>query len=118
MENRLAELWSIMNLLNPGLLGSAAQFQRALRRPRSSASATTARAQRLQRLVAPFLLRRTKAQVLTDLPPRTEIVHRVEPGAEERALPGSAAARAPCSASRSVAADAGAGQAASTCWPS
>jgi SNF2 family DNA or RNA helicase len=40
----------------------------------------------LRRLVAPFLLRRTKAQVLTDLPPRTEIIHRVEPGPEERAF--------------------------------
>jgi SNF2 family DNA or RNA helicase len=41
---------------------------------------------RLRRLVSPFLLRRTKAQVLADLPPRTEIVHRVEPGPEERAF--------------------------------
>ena len=41
---------------------------------------------RLRRLVAPFLLRRTKAQVLTDLPPRTEIVQRIEPEADERAL--------------------------------
>ena len=41
---------------------------------------------RLRRLVAPFLLRRTKAEVLADLPPRTEIVHEVVPGPRERAL--------------------------------
>ncbi|MDP3084409.1 MAG: DEAD/DEAH box helicase, partial [Rubrivivax sp.] len=85
VENRLADLWSIMNLLNPGLLGSAAQFNErfagAIERQRDDG----ARA-RLRRLVAPFLLRRTKAQVLTDLPPRTEIIHRVEPGPEERAF--------------------------------
>lgn len=85
VENRLADLWSLMNLLNPGLLGSANRFAErfghAIERGRDAA----ARA-RLRRLVAPFLLRRTKAQVLTDLPPRTEIVHRVEPTAEERAF--------------------------------
>ena len=85
VENRLADLWSIMNLLNPGLLGSAAQFQQrfagAIERQRDDGTR-----ERLRRLVAPFLLRRTKAQVLTDLPPRTEIVHRIEPGPEERAF--------------------------------
>uniref|UniRef100_UPI003783F7C8 DEAD/DEAH box helicase n=1 Tax=Aquabacterium sp. TaxID=1872578 RepID=UPI003783F7C8 len=85
VENRLADLWSIMNLLNPGLLGSATQFAdrfgNAIERARDEAAR-----QRLRRLVSPFLLRRTKAQVLDDLPPRTEIIHRVEPGAEERAF--------------------------------
>jgi SNF2 family DNA or RNA helicase len=40
----------------------------------------------LRRLLSPFLKRRTKSEVLTDLPPRTEIVHDVVPGAKERAL--------------------------------
>jgi len=85
VENRLADLWSIMNLLNPGLLGSSGQFgeryANAIERDRDPAAQA-----RLRRLVAPFLLRRTKGQVLQDLPPRTEIIHRVEPGPEERAF--------------------------------
>ena len=85
VENRLADLWSIMNLLNPGLLGSSAQFGERFANAIERGRDDTAR-HRLRRLVQPFLLRRTKAQVLTDLPPRTEIVHRVEPGPEERSF--------------------------------
>ncbi len=85
VENRLADLWSIMNLLNPGLLGSSGQFNdrfaSAIERGRDDSARL-----RLRRLVSPFLLRRTKAQVLPDLPPRTEIVHRIEPGPEERSF--------------------------------
>jgi superfamily II DNA or RNA helicase len=85
VENRLADLWSIMNLLNPGLLGSSGQFNdrfaSAIERQRDDGAR-----QRLRRLVSPFLLRRTKAQVLPDLPPRTEIIHRIEPGPEERSF--------------------------------
>ncbi len=85
VENRLADLWSIMNLTNPGLLGSANRFAERFAGPieRDGDDATR---QRLRRICSPFLLRRTKGQVLTDLPPRTEIVHRVEPGPEERAF--------------------------------
>ncbi|MDP1650221.1 MAG: DEAD/DEAH box helicase [Rubrivivax sp.] len=83
VENRLADLWSLMNILNPGLLGSQTRFNErfaaAIEREHDDAAR-----QRLRRLISPFLLRRTKVQVLTDLPPRTEIVHRVEPGPEER----------------------------------
>jgi SNF2 family DNA or RNA helicase len=85
VENRLADLWSIMTLLNPGLLGSAARFAERFGNPIERQHNDAARA-RLRRLVSPFLLRRTKAQVLTDLPPRTEIVHRIEPDAGERAF--------------------------------
>lgn len=85
VENRLSDLWSIMNLVNPGLLGSAARFAERFANPIERQRSEAARA-RLRRLVAPFLLRRTKAQVLADLPPRTEIVERVEPADDERAL--------------------------------
>jgi SNF2 family DNA or RNA helicase len=85
VENRLADLWSIMNLLNPGLLGSASRFAERFGNPIERQRNEAARA-RLRRLVSPFLLRRTKAQVLADLPPRTEIVQRIEPEAEERAF--------------------------------
>ena len=85
VENRLGDLWSIMNLLNPGLLGSAARFAERFGNPVERQRNDAARA-RLRRLVSPFLLRRTKAQVLADLPPRTEIVQRIEPDADERAF--------------------------------
>ncbi len=85
IENRLGELWSIMGFANPGLLGSAEQFSQRFASPiERDGDAQSSR--RLRRLIAPFLLRRTKGEVLTDLPPRTEIVHDVVPGKRERAL--------------------------------
>ena len=85
IENRLGELWSIMGFANPGLLGSAEQFNQRFAAPIERDGDASA-SRRLRRLVAPFLLRRTKGEVLTDLPPRTEIVHDVVPGKRERAL--------------------------------
>ena len=85
IENRLGELWSIMGYTNPGLLGSAEQFAQRFATPIERDGDAQA-SRRLRRLVAPFLLRRTKGEVLTDLPPRTEIVHDVVPGKRERAL--------------------------------
>ncbi|MBC7727467.1 MAG: ATP-dependent helicase, partial [Microbacteriaceae bacterium] len=85
IENRLAELWSIMAFANPGLLGSAEQFNQRFAGPIERDGDPQA-GRRLRRLVAPFLLRRTKAEVLADLPARTEIVHEVVPGPRERAL--------------------------------
>ena len=89
IENRLGELWSIMGFCNPGLLGSAERFAKAFANPIEREEDPHVKAQasrRLRRLLSPFLLRRTKAEVLTDLPPRTEIVHEVVPGPKERAL--------------------------------
>jgi SNF2 family DNA or RNA helicase len=85
IENRLSELWSIMGFANPGLLGSMEQFNQRFAGPIERDGDQQA-GRRLRRLVAPFLLRRTKAEVLADLPPRTEIVHEVVPGSRERAL--------------------------------
>jgi SNF2 family DNA or RNA helicase len=85
VENRLTELWSLMSLLNPGLLGSQAQFQERFAGPIERQQDPAVR-QRLRRIISPFLLRRTKAQVLQDLPPRTEIVHLVVPSEAERSL--------------------------------
>ena len=85
VENRLGDLWSIMNLVNPGLLGTAHQFGERFAGPIEKQRDTATR-QRLRRLVSPFLLRRTKAQVLQDLPHLTEIIHRVEPSAQERSF--------------------------------
>jgi SNF2 family DNA or RNA helicase len=84
IENRLGELWSIMRAVNPGLLGSAARFAERFAGPIERQGDKHAQKQ-LKRLIAPFVLRRTKAQVLDDLPPRTELVLRVQPDDAEAA---------------------------------
>lgn len=73
VENRLAELWSIMRFCNPGLLGSLSQFTARFSGPIERNRDREVQ-RRLRRLIAPFVLRRTKSQVLEDLPPRTELV--------------------------------------------
>ncbi|MFZ2988861.1 DEAD/DEAH box helicase, partial [Ideonella sp.] len=84
IENRLAELWSIMRACNPGLLGNLTRFNERFAGPIERQRDRQAQRQ-LRRLIAPFILRRTKAQVLDDLPPRTELVLKVEPDAAEQA---------------------------------
>ena len=88
IENRLAELWSVMRFCNPGLLGPLTRFNERFAGPieRRSGEGRNRDAQRaLRRLIAPFVLRRTKPQVLQDLPPRTELVLSIEPEAAEAA---------------------------------
>jgi len=106
VENRLAELWSIMAFANPGLLGSAEQFNQRFATP-IEREGDAAASRRLRRLVAPFLLRRTKAEVLADLPARTEIVHTVVPGSRERALLEALRQQAEESVNQTLAASAG-----------
>jgi superfamily II DNA or RNA helicase len=79
IENRLSELWSLFAFLNPGLLGTLAAFRRRYEEAGAGRS-------RLRSLIAPFLLRRLKSQVLSELPPRTEITLNVQLGDQERAL--------------------------------
>ncbi len=85
MENHLGELWSLFDFLNPGLLGEARQFQRLFRKPIEQGADPETRA-RLARRVAPFLLRRTKEQVATDLPEKTEIVRTIDLAGPQRDL--------------------------------
>ncbi len=66
IENRLLDLWSLFAFAQPGLLGTQAAFRRAYAEDDPGARA------RLHRRVRHFILRRTKAQVATDLPSRTE----------------------------------------------
>jgi len=66
VENHIGELWSIFEFLNPGQLGSATRLKKFLAGGRGNAADIVARA------VRPYLLRRTKAQVLSDLPEKTE----------------------------------------------
>jgi len=84
IENRLAELWSIMRACNPGLLGSLSRFNERFAGPIERQRDKTAQRQ-LRRLIAPFILRRTKSQVLDDLPPRTELILKVQADAAEQA---------------------------------
>ena len=72
IENRLGELWAIMDLVNPGLLGSREAFERTFARPIELHRDTHA-LERLRSLVGPFLLRRAKEapEVELDLPPIT-----------------------------------------------
>ncbi len=84
IENRLSELWSIMQLCNPGLLGSASKFAERFATPIERDRNRDAQ-RTLRRLIAPFVLRRTKAEVLAELPPRTEHTLVIAPGPEEAA---------------------------------
>ncbi len=70
IENRLGELWAIMDLVNPGLLGSRQAFDRTFARPIEAGRDALA-LERLRALVGPFLLRRSKdaPEVELDLPP-------------------------------------------------
>jgi SNF2 family DNA or RNA helicase len=85
VENNLSELWNLIDFINPGLLGSAESFQERFVTPIEADNCKWTR-QRLKRLIQPYLLRRTKAQVLDELPGRTEIVRKVVLTAEEAAL--------------------------------
>ena len=85
LENHLGELWNLFRFINPGLLGSAEQFNQRFAQPIEKQGDTAARA-RLRRLIQPFILRRTKSQVLAELPSRTEILRQVDLSKEEAAL--------------------------------
>jgi len=76
VENHLGELWSIFDFLMPGCLGNSQQFRYYYRKPIEQ-EANEARLEQLLRRIAPFMLRRTKDQVATDLPPKTEIVQHI-----------------------------------------
>jgi len=67
VENHLGELWSLFEFLNPGMLGRSTAF-RAISKDISAESENVGM---LRRALAPFLLRRTKEQVLTELPEKT-----------------------------------------------
>lgn len=76
IENHLGELWSQMRFLMPGLLGSSEQFRKSFRTPIERHGDAQAQLT-LNRRVAPLLLRRTKGEVATELPPKTEILHTI-----------------------------------------
>jgi SNF2 family DNA or RNA helicase len=83
VENRLSELWSLMSVVLPPLLGPWEHFRDRYVKPiEMSRDAEVRRA--LAGLVRPFLLRRTKSEVARDLPPRSEVRIDVELSPAER----------------------------------
>jgi len=85
VQNHLGELWSQFNFLMPGLLDDEKTFKAQFRRPIEQES-DVLRKDLLVRRVKPFMLRRTKDKVATELPPKTEIMLPVELGNAQRDL--------------------------------
>ena len=83
IENHLGELWTLFRFINPGLLGSLESFNSRFANPIQNQQDKLAKLH-LKRLVQPFILRRLKAEVLPELPSRTEITIHVSPSKEER----------------------------------
>ena len=85
IENNTFDLYAQMNFLNPGLLGNNAHYKStfadAIDKHKDEASAAL-----LAKLIHPFLLRRTKEQVATELPPKTESILYCDMGAAQRKL--------------------------------
>jgi len=85
LENHLGELWAHFDFLMPGFLGDARSFARQWRKPIET-NGETLRAQLLAQRVRPFILRRRKQDVATELPPKTEVIRRVQLQGQQRAL--------------------------------
>ncbi len=85
IENSLSELWSLMHFAVPGLLGGRANFDARVAKPIAEQRSKST-LDELKKRIRPFVLRRTKAQVLSELPPRTEHVLRCELDPHERAV--------------------------------
>lgn len=82
VENSVADLWAQMAFLNPGLLGSYRYFQQEFVQPIEKKK-DDEKARRLQAMIKPFVLRRTKNQVATELPPKSEQVFYCTMGEEQ-----------------------------------
>ncbi len=83
VENHLGDLWSLFRAVCPGLLGSWDRFRAKFAEPIEKQKDPT-RKRALSRLMRPFILRRTKSEVLEELPDRTEIIRTAELTKEER----------------------------------
>ncbi len=83
IENRLSELWSIFDFLMPGYLYSYARFRERFETPIAKNDDADARAD-LKRFIAPFILRRLKKDVLSELPPKVTTISTVLLEGEQR----------------------------------
>ncbi|MCU4675215.1 DEAD/DEAH box helicase [Catenovulum sp. 2E275] len=90
IENDLTELWSLFKFVNPGLLGNLKEFGKRFALPIANAKEDKLAARKaqngLRQLIKPFILRRMKNQVLTELPARTEINIPIELSEKEQAF--------------------------------
>lgn len=77
MENHLGEIWSLFHFLMPGFLGSQQRFKELFRTPIEKLG-DSERLHQLRARITPFMLRRTKALVASELPPKVETIERVE----------------------------------------
>lgn len=84
VENRLDELWSLMHFANRGLLGGRREFDADLARPIADGMAGAA--ETLRQRIRPFVLRRRKAEVAPELPPRSEVTLPITLDERERGL--------------------------------
>ena len=84
VQNHLGELWNLFQFINPGILGTYEQFNAKYIQPIESGD-DHERHQQLQAMVSPFMLRRTKASVVQELPDKTEITLNVELTEDEMA---------------------------------
>jgi non-specific serine/threonine protein kinase len=85
MQNNTFDMYSQMNFLNPGMLGTKEFFKEQFAKPIDKFQEVETK-QHLRKLIYPFLLRRTKEQVAKDLPEKTEITLYCEMGKEQRTI--------------------------------
>ena len=85
VENSLTDLWTQLNFVNPGLLGSLAFFRREFARPIEKNYEMEKEA-RLRKIIQPFIMRRTKEMVVSELPPVTEQVIQCDMSDEQAAV--------------------------------
>jgi SNF2 family DNA or RNA helicase len=85
VENHLTEFWSLFNFINPGFLGTREQFTEKFVKPMESQTDHTTK-HTLRKMIQPFMLRRSKTQVLDELPSKTEITLSVDLSDQESAF--------------------------------
>ncbi|MCC8071997.1 MAG: DEAD/DEAH box helicase [Bacteroidales bacterium] len=85
IQNRLSELWNLFRFINPGLLGSYEEFTRRFITP-IEVYKDKETSKKLQRLIHPFMLRRTKEEVVDELPEKSEVTLPVDLSDEEMAI--------------------------------
>lgn len=79
LQNKAIDIWSVFHFLNPGLLGEHSSFY-------SYYASNPLQQERLRKVLSPFILRRTKKEVLHELPPKTDIIIRTEMNPQEAAV--------------------------------
>ncbi|MEO1020469.1 MAG: SNF2-related protein, partial [Pseudomonadota bacterium] len=85
IENHLGELWSVFHFLMPGYLGDRETFRRVFRNQIEKQGDLDRQALLVSR-VRPFLLRRTKEDVASELPPKSEVIREIELAGPQRDL--------------------------------